>query len=130
LTYLDSSVIIHAADNSSSGMRVRKLLGDASENEFVVSPLVRMESLVRPTRENDSIGIRARENVLREFPECPIKPRTFELATHIRAHHNLSTADAIHIAAANLNDCNEVWTTDKMLARLLPSFTFDILEDH
>jgi predicted nucleic acid-binding protein len=127
LTYLDSSVIIHAADDSEGGSRVRELLAGDSKNKFLISPLVRMESLVRPTRDNDAFRIRAREHVLGEFAQCQIKARTFELATHIRARHGLSTADAIHIAAANLSDCDAVWTTDKKLARRLPNFAVDIL---
>lgn len=88
-----------------------------------------MESLVRPTRDDDSARIQAREHVMGEFIECQIKTRAFELATHIRARHGLSTADAIHIAAANLNDCEAVWTTDKKLARRFPNFAVDVLPD-
>lgn len=129
LTYLDSSVVIHAASDSVQGVGVRQRLSEAGANTFVISPLVRMESLVRPTRDNDSARIQAREHVMGEFSECQINAGTFDLATHIRARHGLSTADAIHIAAANLNDCDAVWTTDKMLARRLPNFAFDVLSD-
>lgn len=129
LTYLDSSVIIHAAEDSEKGSRVRGFLSNETAEEFVISPLVRMESLVRPVRYDDAVLIRAREVVLGEFRECKIKTQAFEVATHIRARHGLSTADAIHVATASLNDCRLLWTTDKKLARRIPDFAVDVFAD-
>jgi predicted nucleic acid-binding protein len=128
LTYLDSSIIIHATDQSEDGRRVRELLAAKTDGEFLISPLVRMESLVRPVRANDSEQISEREELLDQFIEAPIDRRAFEVATHMRARHLLSTADAIHVATASLSECAAVWTADKRLVRSIPNFAIDVLE--
>jgi predicted nucleic acid-binding protein len=127
LAYLDSSIIIHATDQTDDGQRVRERIAAAGATDFLISPLVRMESLVRPVRANDTEWIKEREELLDQFVESPIERRAFDLATHMRARHMISTADAIHIATASLNDCDEVWTTDKQLVRSIPRFAVDVL---
>lgn len=126
LIFLDSSLVIHASDNtSSSGRKVRERI-ISSDREFAVSPLVKLECLVRPLREGNTSEVARLREVLAGFKNVEINEDAYEFATHVRAIHGLATPDAIHLATAKFNNCNELWTSDARLARAIPGFTIEI----
>ncbi|MBI2690387.1 MAG: PIN domain-containing protein [Solirubrobacterales bacterium] len=128
-TYLDSSVVIHATAESDFGARLRAAIDSADPSvNFSISPLVRMESLVRPIRDRDENSIANRLLVLESCTSLPIREHTYELATHIRAMHGVGSADAIHLATASLSDCSELWTSDKQIVNAAPNFAVDVTE--
>lgn len=126
LIFLDSSLVIHASDNNSAdGQLVRERLG-SSGRRFAVSPLVKLECLVLSLRLGDTKETDRRRTFMEGFTNLMIEEDAFELATHIRAIHGLSTPDAIHVATARVNECDELWTSDVKLGRSMPGFTIEI----
>lgn len=126
-TYLDSCVVINASEESALGDRLRARISGAGSARFVVSPLVRLEALVRPLRSGDADLLARRRQILDNCESAPISERCYELATHIRARHGLDTADALHVAAASEADCDELWTSDRRLLSAAPGFAIDVL---
>jgi len=118
--YLDSCIVIYLLEGPMDLSRsIRSALdpvaGDTPSACF--SELTRLECRVGPMR-------KGAKQVLRKFDEffmsddlenLPIDPRTFDLATRIRALQGAKTADAIHLAAAILGGCEEFWTGDNRL---------------
>lgn len=142
LTYLDSCVVIDAVANPGArGEQARRALalsgktsgegGDetgsetGSETNFVTSPLVELECMVRPLRSGDQQIIQRMRSSLHRFARVAITDRAFELASHIRALHGLSTADALHMATASTAGCAALWTSDQTILRAAPNFAVD-----
>lgn len=128
LTYLDSCVVIHASEETTMGASLRSRIQESAGDRFVISPLVRLESLVRPLRTNDRGLLSRRTQILDGCESLEISERSYALATHIRATHGLDTADALHVATAGLADCDQIWTTDKQLVDAAPGFAVDVGE--
>lgn len=127
LTYLDLCMVILATEESSVGAKLRDLMSNAEGESFAISPLVRMESLLRPLR-TDDVDLRTRRvEVLDACKSLDISERCFSLATLIGARHGLDTADALHLAAAGLAECDRIWTTDRELLAAAPGFAVDVL---
>jgi predicted nucleic acid-binding protein len=49
---------------------------------------------------------------LPETRRLSINEQAFEIATELRAVHNLKTPDALHLATAIHHGCTEYWTND------------------
>lgn len=121
-SFLDATAVICATEDSPQGRTLRDHMTRAAGDEFAVSPLVRMESLVRPLRTGDRNLLRRRLELLESCRSLRIDARTYELALHIRAAHNLSTPDAIHLATAGQHDCDRLITGDRQLLESAPGF--------
>jgi predicted nucleic acid-binding protein len=127
LTFLDSCTLIYAVEDSGSrGETARARLGEITEREFTVSPLVRLECLFDPLRRGAHVEAARFRGFLSLFKNARVDDATFDLATHIRAIHGLKTAHAIHVATAHLNDCDEIWTNDGALLRAAPNIAVNI----
>lgn len=125
ITYLDASAVIYATEDTAIGKALRNHL-NASDGTLAVSPLVRLESLIRPMRTHDNQMIQRRLTLLEACKSLRIDDATFELATHVRATHKLSTADAIHLATAGQHQCDRMITGDKTILRSAPDFAVDV----
>jgi len=122
--YLDSCIVIYIVEGPESLQDlVESALTDIYEDEdFVelcVSPLVRLECRVAPIRDGD-------QSLLADLDEffasegvvsLPISEPTFDVATTLRAENRLKTPDALHLAVALDNECDELWTNDDRFAR-------------
>ena len=117
MIYLDACIVIYAVeDDGPRGNGVRQRLADAGDTEFAISPLVTMECIVGPLRhENLALHdhyLRALDN----FGSLYLGEAQFMRAAQLRARHGLRTPDALHLAAAQLARCDELWTNDNRLA--------------
>lgn len=129
-TYLDSNTVLDIIDGRGRrGRRVRDRLRGARGHEFVISPLVRLECLVRPLRRGDKDEIALVEGLLANFKTLSIDGSAFELATHMRARHGLKTPDALHLAAAHVHGCGELWTSDRAMLSAAPELAIDVSVD-
>lgn len=130
LIYLDSCIIIDATlSTGPNGDSARMAIGRMDdEQRLVTSPLVDLECMVQPLRGGNRGRIDAIRSSLARFAHVNITPRAYELAAHMRAVHGLKTPDAIHTAAASLNGCVAMWTSDKVLLRAMPSFAVNPYE--
>ncbi|MBI5309912.1 MAG: PIN domain-containing protein [Actinobacteria bacterium] len=126
MVFLDSCVVIEASEQSRKGARLRARFAELASVELAISPLVRLESLVRPIRDRDTERLAVRQSLLDRCVQLPIDDAMYALATHIRARHGLSTADSVHVATASRHGCDEFWTDDRQLLRAAPGFVIDV----
>jgi len=80
-----------------------------------VSPLVRLELLVKPLKENNREIVDGCNDFLEAQQRLEINDRIFDQATNLRAKHSLKTPDAIHLATAQYYSCSKLWTNDDRL---------------
>ncbi len=116
LIYLDSCILIYAVEDASPrGDAVRARLA-RTDDRLAISPLVMLECMVAPMRSDD---LALRDRYTRAFERCDLinlgVPEHLR-AAELRARHGLRTPDALHLAAAQLAGCTELWTNDARLA--------------
>jgi predicted nucleic acid-binding protein len=115
--YLDSCIVIYAVeDDGARGDAVRGRLVEAADAVVAISPLVTLECLVGPLRE-ENLGLHDHYvRALRQFRQLPLEPEHYVRAAELRARHGIRTPDALHLAAAQLYGCDQLWTNDNRLS--------------
>ncbi|KZM78945.1 type II toxin-antitoxin system VapC family toxin [Cellulosimicrobium sp. I38E] len=129
MIYLDTCLVIYLAEDAERGAHVRGLLARHGEEEFAISPLVRLECLVGPLRSGDVELEDRYRAALRLFAEVPLDATVFERAARLRAASSLRTPDALHLAAAQVHGCRALWTNDARLAVAGRGLAVDVLHD-
>lgn len=118
MIYLDSCIVIYAIeDEGARGVAVRQRLADAGDTVVAISPLVMLECLVGPLRDDN---LRLHDHYLRafkQFRQLPLDAEHYLRAAELRARYGLRTPDALHLAAAQLHGCDQLWTNDNRLSR-------------
>lgn len=99
------------------GSRVRDALISDGDKEFAVSPLVKLECLVKPLKNGDLVLQRHYESAIGQFGQLSLPEPVFIGAAQLRAKFGLRTPDAIHLACAQHHGCNALWTNDDRLSR-------------
>lgn len=117
MIYLDSCMVIYAVeDDGDRGNTVRQRLAGAGDEVVAISPLVTLECLVGPLRD-ENLGLHDHYlRALDQFHRLPLDEKEYIRAAELRARYGLRTPDALHLAAAQLHGCNELWTNDDRLA--------------
>lgn len=128
MIYLDTCVVIAAIENEGTvGERARQALTELANERFAVSPLVTMEALVVPIR-NDNYRLRLRyEKFFEPLEMLELDEPTLVRAAELRARHTLSIGDAMHLAAAQMNMCEGFWTNDKRLNKIAGGLSIKVL---
>ena len=118
LIYLDACLLAYVVEQDPvfSGPVV-EAIGRETDARFAISPLVRMECLVRPRREGDLVMQRRFEQAFDRLLTLEIDAAVFDAATTLRAHFGLRTPDALHLACAQHHGCRALWTNDGRLER-------------
>jgi uncharacterized protein len=118
--YLDSCLIIYFVESpGNAGIPMHEAISGAPEGAaFGVSSLVWLECLVKPLWQDNEALIRKFQAALEEFDCLTMSHETYLLAAELRARHGLKTPDALHVACAIANGCDEFWTNDDRLAKL------------
>jgi predicted nucleic acid-binding protein len=115
--YLDTCLIVYAfEDDSERGIATRRHIAEQVAEEFVISPLVKMECLVGPIEDGNLEMRQYYEQGLARFGQVPLGEDVFLRAADLRARHGLKAPDAIHLAAAQIHQCSALWTNDDRLA--------------
>lgn len=127
MIYLDTCLVIYLVEDGERGPRVRTLLARHGDDEFSISPLVRLECLVGPLRSGDVELEDRYRAVLDLFVEVPLDTAVFERAARLRAASALRTPDALHLAAAQIHRCSALWTNDSRLAVAGRGLAVDVL---
>ncbi|WP_431070917.1 type II toxin-antitoxin system VapC family toxin [Microbacterium phyllosphaerae] len=127
MIYLDSCILIYALEDfGPRGDAVRKAL-TAVDSPVASSPLALQECLVGPLRERN-LEVRDRYLALFERIEVvDLDGAVFVRAAELRADFRLKTPDAVHLAAAQLSECTELWTNDKRLATASRGLAVDVI---
>ena len=118
--YWDSCVAIYQVEQVAPWFarieqRMLSLPGDA---RLCLTDLTWMECRVGPMRAgNASLLARYDEFFARsEIIWAPLTREVFARASQLRAAHRIKTPDALHLAAALVDGCTELWTHDDRLA--------------
>ncbi|MFT4197805.1 MAG: type II toxin-antitoxin system VapC family toxin [Pseudoxanthomonas sp.] len=128
LIYLDSNILIYAnEDETGSGTRVLAAIAGAAPDRLAVSPLVKMECLVKPIRSGDFALHRQYEGWFGKFIALEMPEAVFSQATLLRARFGLKTPDALHLACAQHHGCTALWTNDGRLAKASHGLAIDVL---
>jgi predicted nucleic acid-binding protein len=115
--YLDSCVVIYAVeDRGARGDEVRRRLIGSTDVVVAISPLVILECLVGPLREENLVLHDHYVRALKQFRLLPLEPEHYVRAAELRARHGIRTPDALHLAAAQLHACDQLWTNDNRMA--------------
>ncbi|WP_407897182.1 type II toxin-antitoxin system VapC family toxin [Ferrigenium sp. UT5] len=100
--YLDACVVIYLMENVAPfSEKVRRFLSQNGDAVLCVSPLVRMEVLIKPLRESSDILAADYEEFLAAQNWLRIDDSTFERALQLRTRHGLKTPDALHLLQLN-----------------------------
>lgn len=83
--------------------------------KLCVSPLVRLEVLVKPMRSGNESLVRVYDSLLKDQEWLPMGDEIFARALGLRSQHGLKTPDALHLACAIHHGCTEFWTNDDRL---------------
>lgn len=117
MIYLDSCVVIYAVeDRGARGDAVRRRLAESAESVVAITPLVTLECLVGPLREQNQALHDHYLRALKHFRLLTLEPEHYLRAAELRARHGIRTPDALHLAAAQLHGCDQLWTNDNRLA--------------
>jgi predicted nucleic acid-binding protein len=114
--YIDACIVIYLIENSIPfSEKTRQFLARNLDAHLCVSPLVRMEVILKPLRESATTLVADYEDFLAAQHWLTIDDGTFNRALNLRAHHGLKTPDSIHLATALNHGCKEFWTNDDRL---------------
>jgi predicted nucleic acid-binding protein len=117
LIYLDACLLIYAIEEHPQwAPRVRAALAAQAGAGFAISPLVKLECLVRPIKLGDLVLQRRYEEGLAHLTLLEMNDAVFMQAAQLRARFALKTPDALHLACAQHHGCAGLWTNDDRLA--------------
>lgn len=129
MIYLDSCILIYALeDQTDRGAAVRARLARTSE-PIAISPLVMLECLVGPQRNGDLALEDHYTRAFARFELLNLGVAEFLRASQLRARHGLRTPDALHLAAAQLSGCRQLWTNDTRLTSAAPALAADVVRE-
>lgn len=127
--YLDACVVIYLIEDVAPfSNRTRQFLEQNSDVVLCVSPLVRMEVLIKPLRESNQALQADYEEFLADQRWLSIDDQTFELALQLRGGLGLKTPDALHLAVAKQHGCEEFWTNDDRLNKAAGPLAVNVLQ--
>lgn len=118
LIYLDTCLVIYVVERDPVfGERVREVIASEPEALFAISPLVKLECLVKPMRDADLVLQKYFEAALAQWVSLALPEPVFLQAAQLRARFGLKTPDTLHLACAQHHGCKALWTNDERLAR-------------
>jgi predicted nucleic acid-binding protein len=121
LIYLDSCLVIYAAERDPRyAARVATKLKDAEDEIFAVSPLVKLECLVKPLKNGNVLLKKYYEDLFQTLITLQLNEAVFMEAAELRARFTLRTPDALHLACALHHRCDALWTNDPPVATQIP----------
>jgi len=126
--YLDSCIVIYLVERHPLyEPLLRERLEGLEEAQLAVSPLVRLEVLVRPLRDGNEDLAQLYRLFLAEQLMLDIPEEVYDVALSLRAKHTLKTPDALHLATAQYHGCSQFWTNDDRLGRVAGGVALNIL---
>ncbi|HMW23551.1 MAG TPA: type II toxin-antitoxin system VapC family toxin [Burkholderiaceae bacterium] len=127
--YLDACLLIHLVEGGHPpALAARRWVSRQSDVQLCVSPLVRLEVLVKPLRSGDSLRVQAYEQALAGQLWLSIDDAVFARALNLRSEHGLKTRDALHLATALQHGYTEFWTNDNRLTNAAGALAVNVLE--
>lgn len=128
MIYLDSCILIYALEGEGSRRElVLARLGQAGDHIVAISPLVAHECLVGPVRDGNHELRDAYEQMFARLTMLDLGMDVFVRAAELRARSSLRAPDALHLAAAQLAGCTQLWTNDGRFARAAHGLAVDVV---
>ena len=116
LIYLDACLLIYAIEEHPLWAdKVRAAFESAEDARFAISPLIKLECLVKPLKTGDVALQRRYEAGLNQLVQLPMPETIFLQAAMLRARFGLKTPDALHLACAQHHGCTALWTNNDRL---------------
>jgi len=115
--YLDSCLLIYPIEGEARWKNEVEREMATAVAPFCISPMVKCECLVGPSRDAD---VRLRQRYLAlfdQFPSLPLPEAVYLRAAELRGRYGLRTPDALHLACAQHHECRALWTNDARLVR-------------
>ncbi|MEO6724680.1 MAG: type II toxin-antitoxin system VapC family toxin [Blastocatellia bacterium] len=127
--YLDTCIVIYVVERHPLyTAMVEARLQSLAPNDLCYSPLVRMECLVKPFKDQDASLLQLYESFLGAQQMLDLPRVIFDAGARLRAAHpRLKTPDAIHLAAAVHHGCTEFWTNDDRLNAIAPGLAMKVI---
>ena len=128
--YLDTCCVIYLLEDVPGFSEpMREHLARNLDAVLCVSPLVRLEVLVKPLADGDHALASDYADFIAAQEWLPIGDVEFEMATQLRVDHRLKTPDALHLATARWHQCNELWTNDDRLNQAATGMVVNIFRN-
>lgn len=126
MIYLDSCIAIYMVEEHPVYATV--LESALAPNEtYCISPLVEMECLVLPIRQQRVDLIDKFHRFFLTQHRLALAQPIFHLAAELRARHGLKTPDALHLATARFHGCTQLWTNDDRLNAVAEGLAVNLL---
>jgi predicted nucleic acid-binding protein len=119
--YIDSNCLMYYFEGSTSfATSIEKLFDSCIDNnvKMLSCHLTLAEMLVLPCKTNNKPIIELYKNLEKHIPNfyfCSVSKEVFVLSAEIRAKYNFRTPDSIHLATAELNNCDLFVSADKKI---------------
>ena len=118
MIYLDTCLVIYAAERDPVfGDAVIAALSSEPDTGFAISPLVKLECLVKPIRSGDVVLRRYYEKVFGKFVEFDAPGRGISPGSRTARAIQSENPDALHLACAEHHGCEALSTNDDRLAQ-------------
>lgn len=125
--YLDACIVIYLIEKHPVFEEpILRRLEQSPDCQLAVSPLLRLEVLTKPLRDQDTALVQEYEEFLSSKIWLPIPEAIYESALQLRATFRLKTPDALHLAIAQYHGCTEFWTNDDRLGEAASTFAVNI----
>lgn len=126
--YLDACILIYLIEKHPAYYPIIKAkLTNLSEYQLAVSPLLRMEVLVKPLQEGNTLLQQRYEDFIAQQIWLPIPETVYEQALQFRSIYRLKTPDALHLAIARHYGCTDFWTNDDRLNTAASDLAVNVL---
>lgn len=127
--YLDACILIYFIEKHPRYYpAIAERLESLPDYQLAVSPLLRMEVLVKPKREQNEPLIKRYEHFMEQQIMLPMPEVIYHHALMLRVNHAIKTPDALHLAIAEYHGCTEFWTNDDRLNIAADKLAFNILK--
>lgn len=129
MIYLDSCIVIYLVEEHPvyAPIILSRLEGVTADIGY--SPLVEMECLVLPIRQQRTELIRRFQGFFACCRRLQMNDEVFHLATKTRATHAIKTPDALHFATARYYGCDALWTNDDRLGQAASGLAVNLLKE-
>lgn len=114
--YLDACIVIYLIEKHAVFRpKILERMEQSPGCQLAVSPLLRLEVLTKPLRDQDHELYQEFEDFIAAQTMLPITDTIYDAALQLRANFRLKTPDALHLATAQYYGCTKFWTNDDRL---------------
>ncbi|MBK8453989.1 MAG: type II toxin-antitoxin system VapC family toxin [Thiofilum sp.] len=114
--YFDTCIVIYLIEEAVGFVEpISAAIAKTPQMQVCISPLVQMECMVGVWKRQDSTLQKSYEQFFAHCQMLNIEQTTYEQAGKLRVKYGLKTPDALHLATALENGCNQFWTNDNRL---------------